>query len=120
VLSDSDEFKVLKLLQEEKELRHNFHAVIPVLDMLPFGAFQFVVLPRCVHANMQDKYYSNFTDGVTQLPVLGLQQQKMCFITFDACSRLVFLSSYSTLPLAILILSLGPRISARSTDLPPG
>ncbi|KIM38156.1 hypothetical protein M413DRAFT_447921 [Hebeloma cylindrosporum] len=46
LLSDSEEFKVLNFLRQEKILLDRFCGVIPVLDMLSFGAFQFAVLPR--------------------------------------------------------------------------
>jgi len=47
LLSDSEEYRVLKFLHQEKELQE-FQGVIPVLDMVPFGAFHFAVLPRYV------------------------------------------------------------------------
>ncbi|KIM38158.1 hypothetical protein M413DRAFT_247120 [Hebeloma cylindrosporum] len=46
ILSESEEFKVLKLLQQETDLSEQFRGIIPVLDMLPSDAFCFVVLPR--------------------------------------------------------------------------
>ncbi|KIM49863.1 hypothetical protein M413DRAFT_438986 [Hebeloma cylindrosporum] len=46
ILSDSEEFKILKSLQQEKDILQQFHGIIPVLDMLPFDAFHFVILPR--------------------------------------------------------------------------
>ena len=54
------------------------------------------ILSSCLSvfgANIQNKYYY----GVIRPPVLGFEQQKMYFTTFDACSRLISLSSHSIL-----------------------
>jgi len=48
LLSDSEEFRVLNSLHQDKDLIQEFQGVIPVLDMLPFGVFHFAVLPRYV------------------------------------------------------------------------
>jgi hypothetical protein len=86
LLSDSEEFKVLNFLQQEKILLDQFCGVIPVLDMLPFGTFQFAVLPRCVVRNMY-VFCSQFLciGGVTGRRVPGLEQQKMFSIISDVC-----------------------------------
>ena len=100
LLSDSEEFRVLELLQQEKDLQQ-FHGVIPVLDMLSFGVFQFVILPRCVRRNSMFsilEFYGRWGDTAT----CSWFETAEDVLHYIRCLLKVFLSSHSTAGCLIL------------------